>query len=36
VHATAQLLYGRDDDKRAALRDGAGPLIRLGRRMLGR
>src|SRR3954453_22028254 len=36
VHAAAQLLYGRDDDKRAALRDGAGPLIRLGRRMLGR
>jgi succinate-semialdehyde dehydrogenase/glutarate-semialdehyde dehydrogenase len=36
LHATAQLLWGRDDDKRAALKDGAGPLVRLGRRMLGR
>jgi succinate-semialdehyde dehydrogenase/glutarate-semialdehyde dehydrogenase len=36
LHAAAQLLYGRDDDKRDALRDGAGPLIRIGRRMLGR
>jgi acyl-CoA reductase-like NAD-dependent aldehyde dehydrogenase len=36
VHAAAQLLYGRDDDKRDALKAGAGPLIRLGRRMLGR
>jgi succinate-semialdehyde dehydrogenase/glutarate-semialdehyde dehydrogenase len=36
LHATAQILYGRDDDKRAALRDGARPLVRLARRMLGR
>jgi succinate-semialdehyde dehydrogenase/glutarate-semialdehyde dehydrogenase len=36
VHSAAQLLYGRDADKRDALRVGAGPLIRLGRRMLGR
>jgi succinate-semialdehyde dehydrogenase/glutarate-semialdehyde dehydrogenase len=36
VHTAAQLLYGRDDDKRDALQAGAGPLIRLGRRMLGR
>src|SRR3954469_16275105 len=36
VHSAAQLLYGRDDDKRDALKVGAAPLIRLGRRMLGR
>jgi acyl-CoA reductase-like NAD-dependent aldehyde dehydrogenase len=36
VHATAQILYGRDDDKRAALKRGAAPLVRLGRKMLGR
>jgi succinate-semialdehyde dehydrogenase/glutarate-semialdehyde dehydrogenase len=36
VDATAKLLYGRDEDKRAALRDGAAPLARLGRKMLGR
>ena len=31
MHASAKLLYGRDDDKRAALREGALPLARLGR-----
>jgi acyl-CoA reductase-like NAD-dependent aldehyde dehydrogenase len=36
VHASAQLLYGRDEDKRGALRDGAGSLARMGRKMLGR
>ena len=36
VHSAAQLLYGRDDDKREALKAGAGPLVNLGRRMLGR
>src|SRR4051812_15992958 len=35
VHATAKLLYGRDEDKRGALVDGAAPLVRLGRKMLG-
>jgi hypothetical protein len=36
VSATAKLLYGRDEDKRGALRDGAAPLARLGRKVLGR
>src|SRR4051812_46366089 len=36
VHASAQLLYGRDEDKRGALRDGAGSLARVGRKVLGR
>lgn len=31
--SAAQLLYGRDDDKLAALRRGALPLARVGRRM---
>jgi acyl-CoA reductase-like NAD-dependent aldehyde dehydrogenase len=36
VHASAKLLYGRDEDKRGALRDGAAPLARLGRKILRR
>jgi acyl-CoA reductase-like NAD-dependent aldehyde dehydrogenase len=36
LHSAAQLLYGRDDDKRDALKAGAAPLLRLGRRMLRR
>jgi acyl-CoA reductase-like NAD-dependent aldehyde dehydrogenase len=36
LHAAAQLLYGRDEDKRAALKRGAVPLGRLGRKMFGR
>jgi acyl-CoA reductase-like NAD-dependent aldehyde dehydrogenase len=36
LHAAAELLYGRDEDKRAALKRGAVPLARLGRKMLGR
>src|SRR3954464_5472756 len=36
LHTTAQLLYGRDEDKRDALKRGAGPLAKLGRKMLGR
>jgi acyl-CoA reductase-like NAD-dependent aldehyde dehydrogenase len=36
LHSAAQLLYGRDEDKRAALQRGAVPLARLGRKMLGR
>jgi succinate-semialdehyde dehydrogenase/glutarate-semialdehyde dehydrogenase len=36
LHSAAQLLYGRDEDKRAALQKGAAPLARLGRKMLGR
>jgi hypothetical protein len=36
LHAAAQLLYGRDEDKRGALKRGAGPLLDVGRRMLGR
>jgi succinate-semialdehyde dehydrogenase/glutarate-semialdehyde dehydrogenase len=36
LHTAAQLLYGRDEDKRAALKRGALPLARLGRKMLGR
>jgi hypothetical protein len=36
VHAAAQLLYGRDEDKRGALKRGAVPLLRMARRALGR
>jgi succinate-semialdehyde dehydrogenase/glutarate-semialdehyde dehydrogenase len=36
LHAAAQLLYGRDEDKRAALKRGAVPLAKLGRKMFGR
>jgi succinate-semialdehyde dehydrogenase/glutarate-semialdehyde dehydrogenase len=36
LHSAAQLLYGRDEDKRAALKRGAVPLARLGRKMFGR
>jgi acyl-CoA reductase-like NAD-dependent aldehyde dehydrogenase len=36
LHAAAELLYGRDEDKRAALKRGAVPFARLGRKMLGR
>jgi acyl-CoA reductase-like NAD-dependent aldehyde dehydrogenase len=36
AHASAQLLYGRDEDKRDALARGAGPIARVGRKMLGR
>ena len=36
LHASAQLLYGRDADKRGALRRGAPSLVRLGRKMLRR
>ncbi|MEA2397214.1 MAG: hypothetical protein QOK25_770, partial [Thermoleophilaceae bacterium] len=34
LHSAAQLLYGRDADKAAALRRGAGPFIQLGRKSL--
>ncbi|GAC1319423.1 MAG: hypothetical protein NVSMB25_10190 [Thermoleophilaceae bacterium] len=34
LHSSAQLLYGRDEDRAAALRRGALPLARLVRRML--
>ncbi|HYP48746.1 MAG TPA: aldehyde dehydrogenase family protein [Thermoleophilaceae bacterium] len=34
AHASAQLLYGRDADKSAALRRGIGPFLKLGRRSL--
>jgi acyl-CoA reductase-like NAD-dependent aldehyde dehydrogenase len=34
MHAAAQLLYGRDADKAGALRRGARPLLRVGRRSL--
>jgi succinate-semialdehyde dehydrogenase/glutarate-semialdehyde dehydrogenase len=34
VHAAAQLLYGRDADKRDALKRGAGPAVRLARKSL--
>jgi acyl-CoA reductase-like NAD-dependent aldehyde dehydrogenase len=34
LHAAAQLLYGRDADKREALRRGAFPLLRLARKSL--
>jgi succinate-semialdehyde dehydrogenase/glutarate-semialdehyde dehydrogenase len=36
LHSAAEILYGRDEDKRAALKRGAVPLARLGRKMLGR
>ncbi len=36
LDAAARLLYGRDEDKREALRRGAVPLAKLGRKMLGR
>jgi acyl-CoA reductase-like NAD-dependent aldehyde dehydrogenase len=34
LHTGAQLFYGRDADKRDALRRGAGPLARMARRVL--
>jgi hypothetical protein len=34
VHSAAQLLYGRDADKAAALRRGAGPLLQVGRKIM--
>ena len=34
LRATAKLLYGRAPDRAGALRDGAGPLARLGSRLL--
>jgi hypothetical protein len=34
IHAAAQLLYGRDDDRLQALRRGAVPLMKMGRKML--
>ena len=34
LHATAQLLYGRDADKAPALRRGALPMVRLARKSL--
>jgi acyl-CoA reductase-like NAD-dependent aldehyde dehydrogenase len=34
LHASAQLLYGRDDDKREALVKNVGPLIKLGQKSL--
>ena len=34
LHASAQLLYGRDADKAGALRRGALPLAKLGRKMV--
>ena len=36
LHSAAQLLYGRDEDKRDALKRGAGSFARLGRKALGR
>jgi acyl-CoA reductase-like NAD-dependent aldehyde dehydrogenase len=36
LHAASQLLYGRDADKRGALKQGAKPLLDVGRKMLGR
>jgi hypothetical protein len=35
MHAAAQLRYGRDADKRGALKRGARPLLEAGRRVLG-
>jgi acyl-CoA reductase-like NAD-dependent aldehyde dehydrogenase len=35
-HSAVQLLYGRDEDKRAALQRGAVPLAKLGRKALRR
>jgi hypothetical protein len=34
MRASAKLLYGRDADKPRALREGAVPLLRLGRKSL--
>ena len=34
MHASAQILYGRDADKAGALRRGALPLVQVGRRAL--
>ncbi|MEA2387707.1 MAG: hypothetical protein QOG41_480 [Thermoleophilaceae bacterium] len=34
LHASAQLLYGRDEDKRGALVKNVGPLIKLGQKSL--
>ena len=34
MHASAQLLYGRDSDKAPALRRGLRPLLKVGRRAL--
>jgi acyl-CoA reductase-like NAD-dependent aldehyde dehydrogenase len=34
LHAAAQILYGRDDDKREALLKNVGPLLHLGRKSL--
>ena len=34
MDASAKLLYGRDDDKAAALRKGLVPLARLARKAL--
>ena len=34
LHSAAQILYGRDDDKAAALRRGARPLARLAKKTL--
>jgi succinate-semialdehyde dehydrogenase/glutarate-semialdehyde dehydrogenase len=34
IHAAAQLLYGRDEDKAAALRRGIRPLARLGKKVV--
>ena len=34
MHSSAQLLYGRDEDKLGALRRGAVPLAKVGRKML--
>ena len=36
VHASVQLLYGRDDDKPEALKGGIGPLLEVMRRSLSR
>jgi hypothetical protein len=34
LHSAAQILYGRDEDKRGALVKGAVPLLKLGRKSL--
>lgn len=34
LRAYTTLVYGRDEDKPAALRSGAGPLVQMGRKML--
>jgi hypothetical protein len=34
LHASAQLLYGRDSDKSEALRRGLGPFLSLARKSL--